>query len=130
GRAPAEMQGIYAQPPVVQAGPDTANLCETPLSPVPRSVPKDPMPEQIGRYRILERIGAGGMGTVYRAEDLQLQRIVALKIPHFGGADECGELARQRFLREARAAAAIRHPNVCPIYDVGEHEGLPYVVMA
>jgi WD40 repeat protein/serine/threonine protein kinase len=89
-----------------------------------------PVPEHVGRYRILARLGAGGMGTVYKAEDPDLRRAVALKVPHFGGSEPQRELARQRFLREARAAAAIRHPHVCPIHDVGEYQGIPYVVMA
>jgi WD40 repeat protein len=89
-----------------------------------------PLPSQVGRYRILARVGAGGMGTVYKAHDPQLQRVVAVKVPRFA-ADPDGqpELVR-RFLREARAAAAIRHPHVCPIYDVGEQDGRPFVVMA
>jgi hypothetical protein len=89
-----------------------------------------PIPAQIGRYRILGRLGAGGMGTVYKAQDPQLNRIVALKLPRFDGPTQGLALRVQRFQREARAAAGIRHPSVCPIYDVGEHEGQPYVVMA
>ena len=88
------------------------------------------IPSQIGRYRILGRLGAGGMGTVYKAQDPQLNRIVALKLPRFDGPTQGRALRVQRFQREARAAAAIRHPHVCPIYDVGEREGQPYVVMA
>src|SRR4051812_40630261 len=82
----------------------------------------------IDRYRILDCVGAGGMGTVFRAEDPQLQRIVALKVPPLY---QVGHRAAavERFLREARAAAAVHHPNVCPIHDLGEHEGVPYVVM-
>jgi len=90
----------------------------------------DLLPEQIGRYRILGRVGAGGMGTVFRAHDPELQRIVALKVPRFEGPPPAQQQARQRFLREARAAAAIRHAHVCPIHDVGEQQGRPYVVMA
>jgi serine/threonine protein kinase len=86
--------------------------------------------EQIGRYRILERLGAGGMGTVYKAFDPGLDRVVALKLPRFDGNPEQLAKRTQRFQREARAAAKIWHPNVCPIYDVGEHNGQPFVVMA
>lgn len=89
----------------------------------------EPLPETIGRYRIIERVGVGGMGTVYKAHDPQLDRIVAVKVPHFHPARKAGA-ALQRFLREARAAARVRHPHVCPIHDVGEQDGLPYVVMA
>jgi serine/threonine protein kinase len=89
-----------------------------------------PIPVQIGRYRILGRLGAGGMGTVYKAQDPQLNRTVALKLPRLDGPAQGHALRVQRFQREARAAAGVRHAHVCPIYDVGEHEGQPYVVMA
>jgi serine/threonine protein kinase/WD40 repeat protein len=92
--------------------------------------PDDAMPTQLGRYQILGRLGAGGMGTVYHAHDTQLRRDVAIKVPRFDGQPEAVAAARQRFLREARAAAAVRHAHVCPIYDVSEHDGRPYVVMA
>jgi serine/threonine protein kinase/tetratricopeptide (TPR) repeat protein len=88
------------------------------------------LPGQIGRYRILERLGAGGMGTVYKAHDPDLQRLVALKVPRFYGPPPMQDQSIQRFLREARAAAAVRHSHVCPLHDVGEQDGLPYVVMA
>jgi RNA polymerase sigma factor (sigma-70 family) len=89
------------------------------------------IPLQIGRYRILGRLGAGGMGMVYRAHDEQMRRDVAIKVPRFDGPTAAAEAARQRFLREARAAAAaVRHPHVCPIYDVSEQDGRPFVVMA
>ena len=87
-------------------------------------------PPQMDRYQILERIGRGGMGTVYKARDAQLRRVIALKVPHFSGSAPDHSQAQQRFLREARSAAAVRHPHVCPIYDVGECHGVPYVVMA
>jgi tetratricopeptide (TPR) repeat protein/tRNA A-37 threonylcarbamoyl transferase component Bud32 len=87
------------------------------------------VPERIGRYRVLGRIGQGGMGTVYRAEDPQLERVVAVKVPRFEGPEHLRETAAKRFLREARAAAQVRHPHVCPIHDVGEQDGVPYVVM-
>ena len=89
----------------------------------PRSVP-----EQLGRYRILKELGRGGMGTVYLAEDTPLDRQVALKIPHFRPDDNPSLL--ERFYREARAAAAIEHPNLCPIYDVGQIGDIPYLAMA
>jgi hypothetical protein len=89
-----------------------------------------PHPSQVGRYLLLERVGAGGMGVVYRGHDPLLDRAVAVKLPFFHGPPE--ELTKQvqRFQREARAAAAVHHPHVCPVYDVGEHSGQPYVVMA
>jgi tetratricopeptide (TPR) repeat protein len=70
------------------------------------------------------------MGVVCRGHDPHLGRDVAVKLPSFRGSVETRSAARQRFLREARAAASIRHANVCPIYDVGEEQGRPYVVMA
>jgi serine/threonine protein kinase/tetratricopeptide (TPR) repeat protein len=104
--------------------PPTA--AESPGAPAPAETP----PERVGRYRVVGHLGAGGMGVVYRAHDPQLERDVAIKLPVFHGSDESRTAARQRFLREARAAAAVRHPHVCPIYDVGEDQGRPYVVMA
>jgi hypothetical protein len=85
-------------------------------------------PERLGRYHILRELGRGAMGTVYLAHDSQLDRPVALKVPQFTAAD--GPEMRQRFLSEARAAATIEHPNICPVYDVGEINGTPYLTMA
>jgi hypothetical protein len=84
--------------------------------------------ERLGRYRIVRELGRGAMGTVYLAHDSQLDRPVALKVPRFSAAD--GPEVRQRFVSEARAAATIEHPNVCPVYDVGEIDGIPYLTMA
>ena len=83
--------------------------------------------DTISRYRIVGPLGKGGMGVVYEAEDLRLGRKVALKfLP-----DEClGETERKRFLNEARAAAQIRHPNICPMYDVEEVDGRVFLAMA
>jgi serine/threonine protein kinase len=86
------------------------------------------LPEQFGRYRILKKLGQGGMGAVYLAHDAQLDREVALKVPHFS-ANEAREVL-DRFLREARAAATVQHPNLCPVYDVGEIGGIHYMTMA
>src|SRR5215831_11666133 len=92
--------------------------------------PTEALPGPIGRYQILAKLGAGGMGTVYKALDPQLDRIVALKRPRFDGPPDKVAERILRFQREARAAAQVWHPHVCPIYDVGEHEGQPFVVMA
>jgi serine/threonine-protein kinase len=81
----------------------------------------------ISRYRILARIGQGGMGVVYRAEDLRLERQVALK---FLPRDGFTERSKTRFLNEARTAAKVRHPNICPIYDIEEADGEVFLVMA
>jgi serine/threonine-protein kinase len=85
------------------------------------------IPRQFGRYRIQDCLGRGGMGAVFRAHDAQLDRIVALKVPFLGGDDAA---TRERFYREARAAAALHHANICPVYDVGELHGVPYLTMA
>jgi dienelactone hydrolase/predicted Ser/Thr protein kinase len=80
-----------------------------------------------GKYRILEEIGRGGMGLVYRAEDLKLKRTVALKfLPTAWIPDR---EARERFLQEARAAAALSHPNICTIHEVNDSEDKPFIVM-
>src|SRR5205085_10713993 len=77
----------------------------------------DSLPADLGRYRLLKELGRGGMGAVYLAHDTQLDRQVAIKIPLF--AATAGNEARERFLREARAAATLSHPNLCPVYDAG-----------
>ncbi len=97
-----------------------------PAAPQPAAAPS----QFIGRYRIVRELGRGGMGTVFQAEDMELRRLVALKVPQFSGPAHHQNLMRQRFLREARSAAAVEHPYVCKIHDVGEHEGTPFVVMA
>lgn len=82
----------------------------------------------LGHYRILERIGTGGMGTLYRAHDTRLGRAVALKF--LPPQPSTGEESRERLLSEARAAAALEHPNVCAIHEVGETEdGRPFIAM-
>jgi predicted Ser/Thr protein kinase len=85
------------------------------------------LPERFGRYRIVRCLGRGAMGDVYLAEDTQLDRQVALKIPRFTD-DQDGELI-ERFYREARAAATVRHPNLCPVHDAGEIDGIHYLSM-
>jgi serine/threonine protein kinase len=86
------------------------------------------LPETFGRYRVFKLLGRGAMGSVYLAEDTQLRRSVALKIPRFESGDEAEGVARLH--REARAAATLRHPNICPIYDVGEIDGRSFISMA
>ncbi|MBU8934287.1 MAG: protein kinase [candidate division Zixibacteria bacterium] len=83
---------------------------------------------EVGHYKIVEKIGAGGMGEVYLAEDTKLKRKVALKLlsPHLCQDEEC----RERFKREAQAAAKLDHPNIVPVYEVGEFKDRPYFAMA
>jgi eukaryotic-like serine/threonine-protein kinase len=105
---------------------------------------------QFGPYKILEQIGSGGMGDVYRAQDIRLGREVAIKLvsdrylaeafgsgsttpgmggPAIGIATAPGTLSHRRFVREAQSASALNHPNICTIYDIGEQGGRPYLVM-
>jgi serine/threonine protein kinase/Tfp pilus assembly protein PilF len=85
----------------------------------------------VGPYELLDKLGSGGMGVVFRAKDTRLHREVAVKLLHEGylGAGTPGSNSQERFLREARAASALNHPNICTIHDVGEQEGKPYLVM-
>ena len=82
---------------------------------------------RLGPYEILGLLGAGGMGEVYRARDTRLGREVAVKVLPEGLAGDADRL--RRFEREARAVAALNHPNILTVYDVGTHEGVPYVVL-
>ena len=83
--------------------------------------------ENLGRFQVAGMLGQGGFGTVYRAHDPKLRRNVAIKIPRD---DSLDPKEVERFLQEARAAAAVSHPNICPIYEINEVEGRPYIVMA
>jgi tRNA A-37 threonylcarbamoyl transferase component Bud32/dienelactone hydrolase len=110
--------------PLSQVGSPTISLTKTIETPA-YAVSKDSL--IAGKYRILEEIGQGGMGIVYRAEDLKLKRCVALKFlpPHLVNSLEL----KERFIIEAQAAAALSHPNICVIHEVGESEDRSFIAM-
>jgi hypothetical protein len=128
---PVPPRGPAPAPPAVSplVGPDRGTWSDEPVTRVlgGPSPPAAALPEQFGRYRIVRVLGEGGMGTVFLAHDTELDREVALKVPRF--APEDGSTAVERFLRSARAAATLAHPNLCPVYEAGQFQGIPYLTM-
>ncbi|MBM3748759.1 MAG: hypothetical protein FJW34_23540, partial [Acidobacteria bacterium] len=112
-----ERAGQFLESPAVE-------MAETPLDGEP---PQLACGEQLGPYRIIAPLGAGGMGEVYSATDTRLERMVAIKLLPRQFSQDAEAL--ERFQREARAASALNHPNICTLHDIGEHEGQPFLVM-
>ncbi len=83
--------------------------------------------QKLGRYEIIDALGAGGMGEVYRARDTRLDRTVAIKVlpEHLAESPE----RKQRFEREARIISQLNHPHICTLFDVSEHDGIDFLVM-
>jgi serine/threonine protein kinase/Tfp pilus assembly protein PilF len=106
---------------LARAAPEILNLT------VPSHPPKAPQHQIIGHYRVLEEVGRGGMGVVYKAEDSRLHRFVALKFLPENVNEDC--LAIARFRREAEAASSLNHPNICTVYDFGETDKLVYLAL-
>jgi len=82
--------------------------------------------QTLGKFELIEPVGQGGCGTVYKARDPELDRVVAIKVPRAGNLAGPQEL--DRFLREARSVARLRHPAIVPVHEVGQHDGVPYLV--
>ncbi len=122
---PLQSHDQLPPPPRDGASPADARDGETLLS---NPAAESELPEVLGRYQIVKLIGRGGMGVVYLARDTELERQVALKVPHSSITRDVNLL--QRFQREARAAAKLDHPNICSVYDVGQIEGTHYLAMA
>jgi serine/threonine protein kinase len=122
------LSDLAAQPRSTKSlGPADPTPTPIPGEP-PRAEPATEFPRPFGRYTILGKLGRGGMGVVYLADDPRLDRQIALKIPLISAADDSDFM--KRFFREAQVAAKFHHPNICPIYDMGTHDGRPFLSLA
>jgi len=121
----ANIRSVRGDEETLKPEPDALGETHNSASAPPRARPSD-RPERVGRYIVIERLGAGAMGAVYAAYDPELDRKVAIKLllPGTGGGD-----AQARLVREAHAMAQVSHPNVLPVHDVGTWEGQVFVAM-
>jgi serine/threonine protein kinase/tetratricopeptide (TPR) repeat protein len=119
----AQYEGTLPEAPAGTQGPSDERITRV----LPPAAAPAGLPQQLGRYRVLCLLRQGATGTVYLADDSQADRQVAIKVPNLGPGSP--PTAVERFRQSARAAARVTHPNLCPVYEVGEWQGVPFLVM-